>query len=168
MKKNTAGMDFEAYSERLATLHEYCFDSKSKKVEQDRFQIISNSMQMKYVKKTQFAGLNDKSFYFLDGIVSLPFGHFLLKKVREEKEKHRADLHTKISKIMYEFLALEGHVHLCDRLRVLRSINAQPPLHYLLNSQVAADKKLKINKRVDHKWKLEKSQFTMDSLVEIF
>ena len=110
---------------------------------------------MKYVKKTQFAGLNDKSFYFLDGIVSLPFGHFLLNKVREEKEKLRADLHTKISKIMYEFLALEGHVYLCDRLRVLRSINAQPPLRYLLNSQVAAEKKLKINKRIDHKWNLE-------------
>ena len=53
-------------------------------------------MRMKSVKKTQFAGLNDKCFYFHDKIVSLPFGNFLLNKVREEKEKHRADLHTKI------------------------------------------------------------------------
>ena len=53
---------------------------------------------MKSVKKTQFAGVNDKCFYFHGGIVSLPFGHFLLKKLREEKEKHRADLHTKIWK----------------------------------------------------------------------
>ena len=38
---------------------------------------------------------------------------------------------------MYEFLALESRdVHLCERLRVLRSIYAQPPLLYLLNSQV--------------------------------
>ena len=38
---------------------------------------------------------------------------------------------------MYEFLALEScDVHLCERLRVLRSIYAQPPLLYLLNSQV--------------------------------
>ena len=38
---------------------------------------------------------------------------------------------------MYEFLALEScAVHLCERLRVLRSIDAQPPLLYLLNSQV--------------------------------
>ena len=28
LKKNTPGMDFEAYSERLATLHEYCCESK--------------------------------------------------------------------------------------------------------------------------------------------
>ena len=31
LKKNTPGMDFEAYSERLAALHEYCFESKPKK-----------------------------------------------------------------------------------------------------------------------------------------
>ena len=38
---------------------------------------------------------------------------------------------------MFEFLALQSRtVHLCERLRVLRSIYAQPPLLYLLNSQV--------------------------------
>ena len=108
MKKNTPGMDFEAYSERLATLHEYCFEckpdfSKQAKVKQKRFQIINDSMQIKSVKKTQFAGLNDKRFYFHDGIVSLSFGHFLLNKVREEIEKHRADLHTTILKMCMNF-----------------------------------------------------------------
>ena len=40
-------------------------------------------------------------------------------------------------KKMYEFLGLESRVvHLCERLRVLRSIYAQPPLLCLLNSQV--------------------------------
>ena len=43
------GMDFEVYSERLATLHEYCFESKPKKTEQKRFQIINDSVQMKSV-----------------------------------------------------------------------------------------------------------------------
>ena len=89
-------MDFEACSERLAMLHEYCFESKQIKNEQKRFPIINDSIQMKTVKKTHFAGLNDKSFYFHNGILSLPFGRFLLIKVREAKEKHRADLHTKI------------------------------------------------------------------------
>ena len=81
---------------RLATLREYCIESKLKKIEQKSFQIINDSMQMKSVKKTQFAGLNDKRFYFHNGIVSLPFGHFLLNKVREENEKHQTDLYTKI------------------------------------------------------------------------
>ena len=50
LKKITPGMDFEAYSERIATLYEYCFESKPKKVEQKRFQIINDSMQMRSVK----------------------------------------------------------------------------------------------------------------------
>ena len=80
LKKNTPGIDFDAHSERLATLHENYFKSKPKKLEQKRFQIINDSMQMKSVKKTtQSARLNDKRFYFHNGIVSLPFGHFFLK-----------------------------------------------------------------------------------------
>ena len=129
-------MDLKTYSERLATLHEYCFDSKPKKIEQKRFQIINDLAQMRSVKKTQFAGLNDKHFYFHDGIVSLPLGHFLLNKVREETEKHPADLHTELKK-MYEFLALEScTVYFCQRLRVLRSIYPQPPLIHLSKTQV--------------------------------
>ena len=80
MKKNIPGMDFEVYSERSATLNGYCFNNKLKKKEQKRFQVVNKSMQMKSVRKTQFAGLNDKSFYFHDGIVSLPFPQFLLEK----------------------------------------------------------------------------------------
>ena len=108
LKKNTPRMNFEAYSERLATLHEYCFENKLKKIEQKRFQVLKDSMEMKSVKKTQFAGLNDKRYYFDDGIVSLPFGHFLLTKVREEKEKYRTNLHTIIKEKMYKVLELES------------------------------------------------------------
>ena len=61
----------------------------------------------------------------------------MLNKVREEKEKHRADLHTKMQRKMFEFLGLESRaVNLCERLRVLRSMYAQSPLFCLLNSQV--------------------------------
>ena len=66
-------MNFEAYSERLATLHEFCSPKKVKSITQKRFQIINESMKMKSINETQFAGLNDKRCYFHDGIVSLPF-----------------------------------------------------------------------------------------------
>ena len=80
-------------------------------------------MRMKSVSKTQFAGLNNKRYYFHDGIVSLPFGHFLLEKVGKEKEKYRSKLHTEVKKEIYKFLELEGKgVHLCEKLRILRSI----------------------------------------------
>ena len=89
-------------------------------------EIVNESMKMKSARKTQFAGLYDKRYYLHDGIVSLPFGHF-----RKEKEKYRTKLHTEVKKEMYKFLELEGKaVHLCERLRILRSIFAQAPMLY--------------------------------------
>ena len=133
-------MNFEAYSQRLATLHKFCSPKNIKKITQKRFQIVNESMRMKSVTKTQFAGLNDKRCYFQDGIVSLPFGNFLLEKVWKGKEKHCSKLHTEVKKEMYKFLELERKgVHLCERLRILRSIYSQPPMLYQLNSSLIAN-----------------------------
>ena len=41
---------------------------------------------MTSVNKVAFVSLNDKRYYGSDGIVSLPFGHPLLKEVREYKK----------------------------------------------------------------------------------
>ena len=77
--------------------------NKSKKIERKRFQIINCSMQMKWVKKNQFAGLNDKCFYFHNGIVLPLFGHALLKILRKEKEKCRSNIQNKIHKKSLDF-----------------------------------------------------------------
>ena len=76
LQKDTPGMDFEAYSQRICSLHEFCSNQKSKKIKQKCFQIVRSNMQMVSVNKTQFAGLNDKRFYLHDGIVSLPLDIF--------------------------------------------------------------------------------------------
>ena len=52
-------------------------------------------MTMTSVNKVQFARLNNKRYYFSDGIVSLPFGHPSLSKVRECK-KSLPKIHTVI------------------------------------------------------------------------
>ena len=97
-------------------------------------------MKMKSCNKTQFTGLNDKRYYFHNGIVSLPFEHFLLEKVRKEKEKHRSKFHTEVKSEMYKFLELEGQgVHLCERLKILRLIYSQLPILYQLNSNIIAN-----------------------------
>ena len=98
VKKNTPDKNFEVYSERLATLHEHCFPKKIKRIKQKRFQVVNESMRMKSVNKTQFAKLNNKRYSFHNGIVSLPFGHFLLEKARKETEKYHSKLHTEVKK----------------------------------------------------------------------
>ena len=163
-------MDFEAYSERLATLHEYCFKSKPKKVEQKRFQIINDSVQIKFVKKTQFAGLNNERLYFHDGIVSLPFAHLLLNKVREEKEKHWPDLHRKIKKKknVRTFSIRKSCRTFVWQLKGMVNIWSTTITVFIKLTSFAADKKFRINKGSNNKWKLETSQFTMDGFVEIY
>ena len=42
----------------------------NKKNEQKRFQVVKDSMEMRSVEKAQFAGLNDKRYYFHDDIIS--------------------------------------------------------------------------------------------------
>ena len=135
LKKDTPGMDFEAYSSRLLSLYEFCYDNIPQKIKQKRFQIVHNSMQMVSISKTQFAGLNDKRFYFHDGIVSLPFGHFLLKASRKLKEQYKSKIKTAIKEKKYKFLAAEADaVKKCDRVRISRNILSLPPLYCLLNS----------------------------------
>ena len=48
VKRNTPGMDFEAYSGRISSLHKFCPQIK-KKIEQKEFQIMNDSMQMRSV-----------------------------------------------------------------------------------------------------------------------
>ena len=136
LKKDTHGMDFDAYSSRLSSLHEYCDKQKPKKITQKRFQIINNNIQMNTVNKTQFAGLNDKRFYFHDGIISLPFGHYLLEESRKGKEKYKKGIQHVIMKQKCNFFTKEAAaVRNCERLRLLRSIFCQTPMYYILNSK---------------------------------
>ena len=89
LKKSSRSMDFDSYSSRLADLNEFSKKKfkKPKKIQQKRFQIINESVQMKAVSKVQFGQLNNKRFYFSNGLMSLPCGHPCLKDLRKEKQK---------------------------------------------------------------------------------
>ena len=132
LKKSTRGMDFDSYSERLADLNEFLkeFLKKHKKIEQKRFQIINESMQMKSVSKVQFWQLNDKRFYFSNSLISLPFGHPYLEELRKEKHKYRS-IHKIIREKKYNFLKEKSKVlKKIPRLNVLKQIFSQNPMLY--------------------------------------
>ena len=132
-------MDFDSYSARLSDLTEYYGEflkPDPQKVEQKRFQVINESMQMKSVSKVQFGQLNDKRFYFCDGIVSLPYGHPLLENLRKEKHKYR-NIHTVIQRKKEIFLKEESEViKKIPRLDIIRQIYSQVPLLCELNSDI--------------------------------
>ena len=89
---------------------------------------------MTSVNKAQFAILNDKRYYFSDGILSLPFGHPPLPKLRDYK-KSLPKIHTVIKEEKDKLLQLENKiVNNNERLRILRSIFSQPITCYNLES----------------------------------
>ena len=55
-------------------------------------------MVKKAIMKTKFSQLNDKRFYFADGVVSLPYGHPSLKQI----DKFKKEKDQKIEKYFWE------------------------------------------------------------------
>ena len=49
-------------------------------------QVKNIEMKMTAVNEVQFASLNNKRYYYLDGITSLPNGHPLLLELRKQKK----------------------------------------------------------------------------------
>ena len=135
IKKNTPGMTFESFVSRIMDIREYnCIDKNPKKIKQKRFQYKRTNMQMTTVSRNQFGLLNSKRYYLTDGVTSLPYGHFLLTSIREEKKKYK-QIHKKIMQIKDDLLRQEFRAcGKCERVRILRSILAQPPTYFKLNS----------------------------------
>ena len=87
---------------------------------------------MNTVNKIQFGQLNDKRFYFPNGIVSLPFGHFLFDELRKERSQNR-NIQLQIKEKKWEFIKKENEVlNKNERLSTFcQIINGTPNLHTL-------------------------------------
>ena len=135
VKKGTRGMMFENYANRIKRLrHDLNISQSAESIKQKRFEIRNTNMKMTTVNKVKFARLNDKRYYFSDGIVSLPFGHILLEKVRQYK-KQLTKIHEQIDNEKDAILQLENKaVMQNERLRVLRCIFSQPLVYFDLHS----------------------------------
>ena len=135
VRRDTKGMDFERYANRIKDLR---LDLKNKvekeKVVQKRLQVKNTEMIMASSDKVKFAQLNDKRYYFSDGIVSLPFGHPSLNEIRNYK-KSLKDIHLVIEEEKEKLLKNENKVvNLSERLRILRTIYSQPFKYYTLKT----------------------------------
>ena len=135
VRKGTRGMMFENYANRIKRLrHDLNISPSCEFVKQKRFEVRNTDMKMTTVNKMKFARLNDKRYYFSDGIVSLPFGHILLEKTRQYK-KQLTKIHQQIDNEKDAILQLENDaVMQNERLRILRCIFSQPLVYFDLHS----------------------------------
>ena len=135
VKKATPGMDFESFASRIMDFREFQpHEKKPKAIKQKRFQIKYTQMRMTETNRSQFGLLNCKRYYLTDGVCSLPFGHFLFGAIRE-KNKQIKNIHRKLMEIKDDLLREEFRATAkCERISLLRSILAQPPTYYKLDS----------------------------------
>ena len=140
VRKGTRGMMFENYANRIKRLrYDLNVPQNVESVKQKRFEVRNNDMKMTTVNKVKFARLNDKRYYFSDGIVSLPFGHALLEKARQYK-KQLTKIHQQIEQEKDKILQLENEaVMQNERLRILRCIFSQPLEYFDLQSHERID-----------------------------
>ena len=126
-------MNFESYASQIKDLR---LDLKNKeeklKIVQKRLQVKNTEMIMTSINKVKFASLNDKRYYFSDGIVSLPFGHPSLREIIEYK-KSLEEIHNVIEDEKFKILKEENKiVNSIERLRILRSIYSQPVTYFTI------------------------------------
>ena len=137
--QDTQGMNFESYTERIKVLREVDCKRVNKKMIQKRLLVKNTEMKMASVSKVQFANLNDRQYYFSDGIVSLPFAHPLLSDLPELKKSY-PKIHTVIEKEKKKLLKMENQA-VAKNKRILRSISAQPMTYYKLSSTTKVNQK---------------------------
>ena len=135
MGNDVQGMKFEAYAERIMNLREYQRESKKpKKMIQRRFQVKNTEMKLISIKKSQFAGLNHKRYYFSEGITSFLYGHPLLEPLREKKKRFK-EIQKRIYENKFDLLKDENAViQKCKRTCILRSTVSQPFTYFKLDS----------------------------------
>ena len=83
IKKGTTGMEYENYAERIKPLFDFRSYKKPKADMKEvvRISVKKGEMTTHKITKTKFSQLNDKRFYFPNGILSLPFGHLTLNEL---------------------------------------------------------------------------------------
>ena len=89
IKKRLKGMDYENYAARIKPLDDFETYEKPKRDYKEvvRFAVKKGDMFTTKITKTKFSQLNDKRFYFPNGIFSLPFGHPSLKELDDYKNQ---------------------------------------------------------------------------------
>ena len=82
-------MDFENFANQIKSWVDFdTFEKPLAEFQQGaRLTVDKGEMVKKALVKTKFSQLNDKRFYFSNGVLSLPFRHLNLRKIDDSKKR---------------------------------------------------------------------------------
>ena len=81
-------MDLASFGRRINSVQDIENFGQLQKdtVKQNKFTVKKNEMILESVEKSKFAQINDKKYYFEDGIISLLFSHPYLNEISKYKQ----------------------------------------------------------------------------------
>ena len=123
-------MEYENYAERIKPLFDFKTYKKPKPDMKDviRISVKKGEMTTHKITKAKFSQLNNKWFYFPNGIISLPFGHLSLNEIDEYKKNKGRRMEKYFWTEKEKLLEFEkGALKNCPRLDFLNNLLLQVP-----------------------------------------
>ena len=101
-------MEFEDYAKRISLIREIetFVQLPKEKHKKNTFTIKNNEMVLEKIEKSKFAQINDKRYYFSDGIVCLPFSHPFLKEIVNFKREKKQTIEVFSQKEKHKFIQM--------------------------------------------------------------
>ena len=97
-------------------------------------------MVLEEIEKSKFAQINDKRYYFSDGIVSLPFSHPYLHEIVQFKIDKKQKIESLLQVEKHKLVQMEKmSLEKSTRISLYRSILQQKPTLYYLDSLKRSD-----------------------------
>ena len=92
-------------------------------------------MILQEIEKSKFTQINDKRYYFSDGIVSLPFCHLYLHETVQFKRDKKQKIEAFLQEEKHKIIQMEKFVvEVNSRISIYRSIWLQKPTFFHLES----------------------------------
>ena len=109
VSKGETSMDLSSFGKRINSVGDIENFGQLKKdtVNQSRFTVKKNKIILETVEKSKFAQINDKRYYFEDGIISLPFSHPYLNEIIQYKEQKKQRIENWIQDEKENLLKME-------------------------------------------------------------
>ena len=135
-------MEFENFASRIAALRQIDnFEAlKNEYANQSRFTIIGGEMQQTTIVKSKFSQTNDKRFYNLNCVTSLPLVHPYLKNLTSYKESKGEKIEKYFIEEKNNFKKLPSEVFIKNqRLSLYNQVLAKNFEYYDLKDNIKID-----------------------------
>ena len=112
LRKGASGMEFEDYVRKTNSIKEIeTFGQLPKeKQKQGRFLVKNNEIVLKEIEKSKSSQINDKRYYFSDGIASLTFSHPVLMDINKFKREEQQKIESFLLAEKHRFIQMKKYV----------------------------------------------------------